>query len=370
MSRVMELQLPSKQKFVLLCIANNADDFGASFPSVASLSRDSCIPERTIQRLIGWLTDENYIVPYWDYHPNDRLRRKKIRFLRLNLSGKPITIKPDYSNCPTALRQEVIQRFNKTCSYCGDIGDDKRGPDKKAWEIDRIVPGSKGGGYVADNVTLSCGPCNRTKGANLAPLEMSKLAPQGGAIPANLGAILDAQGCQNEQAVVPMVAHYPSDQPSDQPSVKPPSPAMQVFERWKQKLDHPKAVLDEKRLKAINARLRNGYSVEDLFAAIDGLTRSSHHMGRNDRGQVYDDIELVCRDAAHVESFIAKAAQSSAIRTRAATTVSRPLPEGVARWNCRACAFHVLRNGSGPTSCPDCGDDLLKAEITNGHGAR
>lgn len=210
MSKVMDLQLPSKQKFVLLCIANNSDDFGAAFPSVASLSRDSCIPERTIQRLIGWLIDQNYVLPYWDYHPKDRLRRKKIRYFRLNFSGKPATIRPDYSNCPTALRQEVIQRFNKMCSYCGGVGDDKRGPDKKAWEIDRIIPGSQGGSYIADNVTLSCALCNRIKGA--------KLAPQEGAKVANLGAILDTEGCQDAQVVVPLVAHYPSDQPSIEPS--------------------------------------------------------------------------------------------------------------------------------------------------------
>src|ERR1041385_4112639 len=112
MSRVMDLHLPSKQKFVLLCIANNADDFGAAFPSIASLSQDTCIPERTVQRLVGWLLENHYVVSYWDYHPNDKLRRKKIRFFRLNLSAKPTTIRPNYANCPTALRQEVIQRFN------------------------------------------------------------------------------------------------------------------------------------------------------------------------------------------------------------------------------------------------------------------
>lgn len=222
MSKVMDLQLPSKQKFVLLCIANNADDYETAFPSITSLSRDTCIPERTIQRLVAWLVDNKYIECYWDYAKNDHLRRRQIRFFRLILDGKTRTIRPDYSNCPTPLRREVIKRFNQVCSYCRERGTDKSGPDGKAWEIDRIIPGSRGGGYVANNVTLSCGPCNRSKGAKVAPPDSPEMAPFYGAKITDLGAILDPQGCQNEQTVVPAVAHYPKEEPSIDPSLDPP----------------------------------------------------------------------------------------------------------------------------------------------------
>jgi hypothetical protein len=82
---------------------------------------------------------------------------------------------------------------------------------------------------------------------------------------------------------------------------------LQVWEHWRQVLKHPRARLDDKRRKLIALRLKD-YSVEELQAAIDGCAKSPHHMGQNDSHQVYDDIELILRDAKHVESFMAKAA--------------------------------------------------------------
>lgn len=86
--------------------------------------------------------------------------------------------------------------------------------------------------------------------------------------------------------------------------------ARQVFVFWQDHLNHPKSVMDSKRLKAINARLKDGYSVDDLTAAIRGCKLTPYNMGENDRKQVYDDIELICRDATHVENFIARVSQN------------------------------------------------------------
>lgn len=83
--------------------------------------------------------------------------------------------------------------------------------------------------------------------------------------------------------------------------------AQQVFEHWKQKLKHPRAVFDPKRKKAVVARLKEGKTVVDLKQAVDGCANTPHNMGSNDRGQVYDDLELICRDNPHVERFMANA---------------------------------------------------------------
>lgn len=82
------------------------------------------------------------------------------------------------------------------------------------------------------------------------------------------------------------------------------SESQEVFEYWQQELNHPRAKLDAKRDKAIKARLKDGYTVSDLKAAIDGIQKSAHHMGENDRNALYDDIELICRDGPHVDKFI------------------------------------------------------------------
>lgn len=80
----------------------------------------------------------------------------------------------------------------------------------------------------------------------------------------------------------------------------------EVFDYWKQVLNHPQAKLDAKRAKVIGARLADGYTVGDLCRAIDGCCKSPHHMGQNASRTVYDDIELICRDGSHVDGFIKK----------------------------------------------------------------
>jgi hypothetical protein len=78
-----------------------------------------------------------------------------------------------------------------------------------------------------------------------------------------------------------------------------------VFTRWKATMGHQRARLDPKRAKAIRGMLMVGYTVEDLELAIFGCSVSSFHQGQNDRCQRYDDIALICRDAEHVDKFIA-----------------------------------------------------------------
>lgn len=76
-----------------------------------------------------------------------------------------------------------------------------------------------------------------------------------------------------------------------------------VFSYWQNQRGHERAKLDDKRKKVIKARFKDGYSVEDLCRAVDGVSRSAHHMGQNDSRTVYDDIELICRTAANVDKF-------------------------------------------------------------------
>lgn len=81
----------------------------------------------------------------------------------------------------------------------------------------------------------------------------------------------------------------------------------EVFEHWQEVMSHPRAKLDDKRRKKVNSRLKDGYTVDDLKQAINGCKKSPHHMGENDRATVYDGLELICRDAEHVDKFIAVA---------------------------------------------------------------
>lgn len=95
------------------------------------------------------------------------------------------------------------------------------------------------------------------------------------------------------------------DQKTDLPA--PPAPdadaaaVQRVFDHWRTVHDHPAAKLDDKRRKVIRQALK-AYASDDLLRAISGYKNSPHHMGQNDRATVYDAIELMLRDAKHIDA--------------------------------------------------------------------
>ena len=102
---------------------------------------------------------------------------------------------------------------------------------------------------------------------------------------------------QKEEQQLPLSTEPPVDR------------AVVVFEHWRKVMGkNARTAFDSKRRKAVEARLNDGYSVEDLLRAIEGCSRTPHNMGQNDRGERFDDLELICRDAAHVDRFRATAA--------------------------------------------------------------
>jgi 5-methylcytosine-specific restriction endonuclease McrA len=53
------------------------------------------------------------------------------------------------------LRAEVFARDGERCAYCGD----ETGPH----HVDHVLPLSKGGKSVLDNLVVACAPCNASK---------------------------------------------------------------------------------------------------------------------------------------------------------------------------------------------------------------
>lgn len=72
---------------------------------------------------------------------------------------------------------------------------------------------------------------------------------------------------------------------------------------------HPTARLTTARRELIKRRLRD-YDVDTLKAAIEGNHLDPFCNGENDRGQTYHGLELILRDAEHVERYAAIAHQS------------------------------------------------------------
>lgn len=58
-----------------------------------------------------------------------------------------------------ALRGVVFRRDGLLCAYCRD----ESGP----FEIDHIIPVTRGGSHALDNLCVACKPCNSSKGDRL-----------------------------------------------------------------------------------------------------------------------------------------------------------------------------------------------------------
>ena len=77
----------------------------------------------------------------------------------------------------------------------------------------------------------------------------------------------------------------------------------QVFDAWVEATGKTsRTVLDEKRRRRIRNALKT-YPLADVLAAVGGWQHSPHHRGENDSGTVYNDLDLLLRDGAHIERF-------------------------------------------------------------------
>lgn len=95
------------------------------------------------------------------------------------------------------------------------------------------------------------------------------------------------------------------------------SPIPQVFAYWQKVMEHPTSKLTGDRRRKVKARLAEGYTLDDLKAAVDGCKATAWNMGANPEGKVWDDLELICRDGKHVETFMGAASSREPVNTEA-----------------------------------------------------
>lgn len=82
-----------------------------------------------------------------------------------------------------------------------------------------------------------------------------------------------------------------------------PDPVQQIFAYWQQRMSSPTSRLDEKRRKLIEKALKL-YTAHDIGKAIRGCSITPHNMGENDRNTKYNGLNLILRDAEHIDYFI------------------------------------------------------------------
>lgn len=86
-------------------------------------------------------------------------------------------------------------------------------------------------------------------------------------------------------------------------SESPPNDVQQVFDHWKAVMGSPRSRLDDKRRRVIRNALKH-YSVPELMYAIEGCRLDDWSMGNNDRGTKFNGIDIILRDAEHIDKFI------------------------------------------------------------------
>lgn len=96
-----------------------------------------------------------------------------------------------------------------------------------------------------------------------------------------------------------------------EPDIRPPADVvdikdrriLQVFEAWVEETGRTAATKLDARRRGVIERALAAYPLEDVMDAIKGWRHFPHNRGENEAGRVYNDVELLLRDSAHIERF-------------------------------------------------------------------
>jgi len=110
----------------------------------------------------------------------------------------------------------------------------------------------------------------------------------------------DPRPCSSDPG--PATNDHGSEKPMSRSQANSTAEVAQVIERYR--VFHPRAKPGDKEKRLIRARLKDGYSADDLCACIDGYHKSPHHLGDNDRGVKYLSLGLFLRDSDHVQKGV------------------------------------------------------------------
>ena len=109
----------------------------------------------------------------------------------------------------------------------------------------------------------------------------------------------------------------------------------EIFSHWQKVMNHPRAILDDRRKKLINEMLKLGYTADELCEAITGCSYTPHNMGDNDRNTRFDSIEVIFRTAGQIDRFIANARTPPKKLTKAEKNTKENI-NGIQKWLSRS----------------------------------
>ncbi|WP_415784023.1 HNH endonuclease [Deinococcus saxicola] len=89
------------------------------------------------------------------YHQDDRRRALQIAY---SMNGSVERRFPDLERLPPEQLVEIMMT-TETCRYCGFLN----GNLERGFQLDHVIPLSKGGPHELSNIALCCDRCNRAK---------------------------------------------------------------------------------------------------------------------------------------------------------------------------------------------------------------
>lgn len=93
-------------------------------------------------------------------HSDDKLRSERLALERPTVIRLVTYVRiPRDAHRRKITRKAVLARDSWTCQYCGSR--------KPGLTVDHVIPRSRGGKSVWENIVASCGTCNRRKGNRL-----------------------------------------------------------------------------------------------------------------------------------------------------------------------------------------------------------
>lgn len=261
------LGMPSAKKVVLAYLADRANKDGRCWPSVKTISESTGLCKRAVNDSLTWLEADGALT---------RIRRSHANVHEVNV----YLVTPKSSRCP--LRRARGDAADAVGSAAGALGTasgavgDAADAEGYGTRCSTLMQGMQGG---------DAGDAHRTTINNQENHQGNNQENQE-----------DGAGARRRSTL-----RHGAASPG----------AVAVFDHWRSVMNHPSAKFDEKRAKTIREALKLGYTLDQLRQAIEGCKASAWHMGANKNSTVYDSIDLILRDAAHIDQFIALAAKRS-----------------------------------------------------------
>lgn len=187
---------------------------------------------------------------------------------------------------------------------------------------------SDGRPMTAEDIALKTGGCEKSFSKALQVFSSKDFAWLTGSTPADADTTLPAspdevalqditgQDTTGQNKTEPDRTQPPAaPSPSKPPAIDRSEDVRRVFEHYRARFPKkfPKVHSGLPEWRKILDRFRDGYSVDDLCDAIDGCMRSPWHQGQNDRRKPFNHLELIVRDAKHVDDFRAIPARAGPV---------------------------------------------------------